>query len=161
FGAAPKDIDGIKPAGNHAGDVLSVVGAISYRRAEDKWVFAGAEPRPLPAPPAATSTAVFRELGRLSVATLRALAYTEQAALASAGTGPFESAGTFPELRAVGSLFPQQVHVIVMAPSSLASVADLFGKRVAVAATGPAAMTQAAEVLRAHRVVVTALAALP
>jgi TRAP transporter TAXI family solute receptor len=85
----------------------------------------------------------------------------DEAALAAAGAWPYEHDGTFPDLRALASLFPEQVHVIVLAGSQIASVADLFGKRVAVATGEPVAVLQAGDVLRAHRVPLSALAAPP
>lgn len=77
----------------------------------------------------------------------------DEAALAALGQGPFEEDGSFPAMRAVASLYPEQVHVVVKGTSSIASVADLFGKRVVVAASGPTARRQADDILRAHRVV--------
>ena len=84
-----------------------------------------------------------------------------EAAMAANGTGPFERIGTFPDLRAAASLFPKPVHVLVMAASNIASVNDLYGKRIAVAATGPAAATEAADILRAHRVTPATLPSAP
>lgn len=88
-----------------------------------------------------------------------ALIRSTEVLLAAQGQGPFETDGTFPSLRAVASLFPEEIHVVVDRASPIASVADLYGKRIAVAATGPAAMLEAVEILRAHRVVLTNLAA--
>jgi TRAP transporter TAXI family solute receptor len=94
------------------------------------------------------------QLGRVTAAVLR----NDEASLAANGGGPFERIGTFPELRALGSLYPEPVHVLAMAAAGLASVNDLYGKRVGVADTGPAALTEAIEVLRAHRIGTSALA---
>ena len=85
----------------------------------------------------------------------------DEAALAARGEAPFEHDGTFPDLRAVASLFPEQLHVVVMSGSQIASVADLYGKRVAVAAGGPAVLLEAGDILRAHRVSLAALASTP
>jgi len=90
-----------------------------------------------------------------------AIIRNDDATLASTGTGPFENVGSFPALRTLGSLFAEPLQIFVMAPSPIASVLDLGGKRVAVAATGAAAMTEAIDVLRAHRVAITSLAAPP
>jgi TRAP transporter TAXI family solute receptor len=90
-----------------------------------------------------------------------ALLRSDEAALASAGEGPFGHAGTFPDLLALASLFPEQIHVVVMAASPIASVAELYGKRVAVVSDTPAALLEAGDVLRAHRVPLSALAAAP
>lgn len=95
--------------------------------------------------------------GMISAAVLRA----DDAQLAAAGQGPFEHDGTFPELRALASLYPEKIHVAVGGKSPLASVAELYGKRVAVADTGPAALTEATDILRAHRVELSALKSPP
>lgn len=95
--------------------------------------------------------------GNATAAIIRA----DDAVLASTGTGPFEDVGSFPALRSLGSLFAEPLQIIVMAPSPIASMLDLADKRIAVAATGPAAMTEAVDVLRAHRVSISSLAAPP
>ena len=81
-----------------------------------------------------------------------------EAILAAEGKGPFAPDGVFPELRALAGLFPEQVQVVVLAASPIASVADLIGKRLAVAAEGPTALIEAEDILRAHRVALSALA---
>lgn len=90
-----------------------------------------------------------------------ALLRSDEASLASAGEGPFGHIGTFPDLLALASLFPEQIHVVVMAASPIASVADLYGKRVAIVSDTPAALLEAGDVLRAHRVPLSALAVAP
>lgn len=95
--------------------------------------------------------------GNATAAIIRA----DEAVLASTGTGPFEDVGSFPALRSLGSLFAEPLQIIVMAPSPIASMLDLANKRVAIAATGPAAVTEAVDVLRAHRVSIASLAAPP
>ncbi len=90
-----------------------------------------------------------------------AIVRNDEAAMAVAGSGAFERAGTFSELRSLGSLFPQSIHVIVMAASNIASVGDLYNRRIAVAATGPGAATEADDVLRAHRVLSSSLPGAP
>jgi TRAP transporter TAXI family solute receptor len=77
---------------------------------------------------------------------------SNEAALAAAGQEPFDADGTFPGLRAVASLFPEQIHIVVAGASTLAAVTELDGKRVIVAASGPAAKNEAYDILRAHRV---------
>jgi TRAP transporter TAXI family solute receptor len=86
---------------------------------------------------------------------------SDEASLAAAGEGPFGHDGTFPDLLALASLFPEQIHVVVMAASPIASVADLYGKRVAIVSGTPAALLEAGDVLRAHRVPLSALAKAP
>ena len=92
--------------------------------------------------------------GKVSAAILQ----SNEAALAASGTGPFESLGTFPTLRALASLYPIPVHVIVLADSTVASVSDLFGKGVVIGDTGLTSLSEAGDVLRAHRVPLVALA---
>lgn len=90
-----------------------------------------------------------------------AIIQNNEAAMAAAGDGPFSRTGTFPDLRVAASLFPKPVHVIVMAASTVASVSELIGKKIAVADTGPAAVTEATDILKAHRVGTGSLAAAP
>ena len=81
-----------------------------------------------------------------------ALAQGDAALAAYEGTGNFAADGPHPELRAVGSLYPEAVHVLVRADSPLASPADLRGQRVAVGLQGSASRTTALRVLEAHGV---------
>ncbi len=90
-----------------------------------------------------------------------AIVQNNEAALAAAGDGPFARIGTFPDLRVAASLFPKPIHVIVMAASPIASVSELYGKRIAVVDQGPTAVVEAADILRAHRVALSSLAAAP
>lgn len=90
-----------------------------------------------------------------------AIVQNNEAAMAAGGDGPFARTGTFPDLRVAASLFPKPAHVIVMAASTVASVSELYGKKIAVADTGPAAVTEATDILKAHRVGAAALAAAP
>ena len=90
-----------------------------------------------------------------------AIMRSDEAALAATGEGPFGRDGTFPDLRALASLFPEQIHVIVKTESAIASVADLYGKRIAVGAGETMALLEAGDILRAHRVPLSALAQTP
>lgn len=85
----------------------------------------------------------------------------DEAAFALSGEGPFARDGTFPELRALGALFPEPIHVVVMSNSPIASVADLFNRRVAITGNGLATGIGAGDALRAHRVPLASLAAAP
>ena len=85
----------------------------------------------------------------------------DEAAMAADGEPPFDRSGAFRDLRALATLFPEQIHVVVMNATALASVADLFGRRVVIAAAGPAAATAAGDILRAHGVALTALKTAP
>ena len=53
---------------------------------------------------------------------------SDVAAAAVAGEGMFSGAGPLDHLRAVASLFPEPVHVVVRADSGIETVADLAGK---------------------------------
>jgi TRAP transporter TAXI family solute receptor len=79
-----------------------------------------------------------------------ALAQADAALAAYEGTGPFEARGPAPGLRAIGSLYPEAVHVIVRADSGIASVAALRGKRVAVGEPRSASRTTVLRMLEAH-----------
>jgi TRAP transporter TAXI family solute receptor len=79
-----------------------------------------------------------------------ALAQADAALEAYEGKGRFAGEGAFSSLRAIGSLYPEAVHVIVRADSGLASLADLKGRRVAVGVPGSASRGTALRVLQAH-----------
>lgn len=79
-----------------------------------------------------------------------ALVQGDAALAAFQGTGPFAGAGPVPTLRAIGSLYPEPVHVLVRADQPAASVADLRGRRVAIGQPGSASRTTALRVLAAH-----------
>lgn len=60
------------------------------------------------------------------------LAQADMALLAYQGKGLFEPDGPFTELRALGSLYPELVHVIVRQDSSMTNIRDLQGKRISI-----------------------------
>ncbi len=72
------------------------------------------------------------------------------AAEAVAGRGPFARGGPLTTLRALGSLFPEAVHVVVPAASPIRTVDDLRGKRVDIGAPGSGTQYSAVAVLGAH-----------
>ena len=78
------------------------------------------------------------------------LAQGDSALLAYQGKGPFAQEGPYSTMRAVGSLYPEPVHVIVRADSGVQAVAQLKGKRVAIGVPGSASRTTAVAVLQAH-----------
>ena len=59
-----------------------------------------------------------------------ALIQSDIAAMAIAGEGPFAKGGALTSLRALGSLLPEPVQIVVSARSPIRKVADLRGKRV-------------------------------
>jgi TRAP transporter TAXI family solute receptor len=79
-----------------------------------------------------------------------ALAQGDVALQAYEGKGNFTNEGAYPALRAVGSLYPEPVHVLVRADRGIAAISDLAGKRVAIGVKGSASRTTALRVLRAH-----------
>ncbi len=81
---------------------------------------------------------------------LLALAQSDVAAQALTGTGPFASQGPFPALRALGSLYPEPMHIIVRADSPARSVRDLMSKRIGLGPAGSGSRATAERVLAAH-----------
>lgn len=79
-----------------------------------------------------------------------ALAQADSALAAYEGTGAFKARGPAPRLRAIGSLYPEAVHVIVRTDSDLSSVASLRGRAVAIGQPGSASRTTVLQVLEAH-----------
>ncbi|WP_237173639.1 TAXI family TRAP transporter solute-binding subunit [Paracandidimonas lactea] len=79
-----------------------------------------------------------------------ALAQGDAALDAYQGTGVFKDQGPQVALRGIASLYPEPMHILVRAESSLKKVADLRGKRVAIGETGAASRTTALRVLAAH-----------
>jgi TRAP transporter TAXI family solute receptor len=79
-----------------------------------------------------------------------ALAQADAALQAYEGKGNFAAAGPYPALRAIGSLYPEPVHVLMRAEGAVASVADLKGRRVVIGQRGSASRTTALRVLEAH-----------
>lgn len=79
-----------------------------------------------------------------------AIAQADTARMAYEGQGPFTAQGAFPALRALGSLYPELVHIIVPAESDIESVGQLRGKRIALGPEGSAVRTTLLAVLQAH-----------
>ena len=79
-----------------------------------------------------------------------ALAQGDVALQAYEGKGNFTAEGPYATLRAIGSLYPEPVHVLAHADAGVNSMADLAGKRVAIGVKGSASRTTALRVLQAH-----------
>jgi TRAP transporter TAXI family solute receptor len=79
-----------------------------------------------------------------------ALAQGDAALDAFEGRGAFKDDGPYGSLRAIGSLYPEPVHVLVPDDSALRSTSELAGKRVAIGLKGAASRTTALRVLEAH-----------
>jgi TRAP transporter TAXI family solute receptor len=78
-----------------------------------------------------------------------ALSQGDAALAAYEGKGAFADDGPHATLRAIGSLYPEPVHVVVRGDSPVRSAADLAGRRVAVGPVGAASRTTALRVLDA------------
>jgi TRAP transporter TAXI family solute receptor len=72
------------------------------------------------------------------------------AAEALAGRGPFARGGPLTTLRALGSLFPEAVHVVVPTASRIRTVAELRGKRVDMGTPQSGTQHSAVALLAAH-----------
>src|SRR5690606_3444875 len=81
-----------------------------------------------------------------------ALAQGDAALDAYEGRGPFSAAGPYASLQALGSLYPEPVHVLVRDDSGIDTVEALRGRRVVIGPTGSASRTTALRVLQAHGV---------
>ena len=81
---------------------------------------------------------------------LLGLAQADIAREAQAGQGPFASQGPFPELRALGSLYPELLHIVVRADSSAKTVRDLMHKRISLGPAGSGSRATAERVLGAY-----------
>lgn len=79
-----------------------------------------------------------------------ALAQGDAALAAYEGSGNFQARGPAPALRAIGSLYPEPVHVITRADAPLSTMADLRGRRLAIGLPGSASRSTALRVLEAH-----------
>lgn len=78
------------------------------------------------------------------------LVQSDVAAAAVGGSGLFATTGPLQRLRAVASLFPEQLHVVVRADSGIGSIAELAGRRIALGDTGSGTRHTALQVLAAH-----------
>jgi TRAP transporter TAXI family solute receptor len=79
-----------------------------------------------------------------------AIVQADVAAEAVAGRGQFARGGPLATLRALGSLFPEVVHIVVPAGSPIRTVDELRGKRVYLGEAGSGTRYSALAVLAAH-----------
>ena len=79
-----------------------------------------------------------------------ALIQSNVAAMAAAGEGPFAQGGAVTSLRALGSLFPEPIHIVVQGASSIRTVADLRGKKVDIGMPNSGTRYDALQVLGAY-----------
>ncbi len=75
---------------------------------------------------------------------------SDVAQAAVAGKGVFGMSGPLQQLRAVASLFPEPMHVLVRADSGIDSIAGLAGRRISLGALGSGTRYTALQVLDAH-----------
>ncbi len=82
-----------------------------------------------------------------------ALALADTVFQAYTGTGRFDGSdgpGQLPNLRALGSAYPNAVHLVTLADSDISSLADLAGMRVSVGAPGSGTEVSAAAIMEAN-----------
>jgi TRAP transporter TAXI family solute receptor len=79
-----------------------------------------------------------------------AIVQGDVAAAALNGEGPFQRGGPLATLRAVGGLFPEAIHLVVLRDSPIRDVAGLRGRRVAIGMASSGSRFDAAAVLAAH-----------
>ena len=87
-----------------------------------------------------------------------AIIQADVAAAAVAGEDVFARGGPLASLRAVGALFPEAIHLVVLANSPIREVGQLRGHRVAIGAPGSGTRFDALAVLEAHGLKATDLA---
>lgn len=78
-----------------------------------------------------------------------ALVQNDIADLAFTGSGDFERSGPQTDLRALASLFPEAVHIVVAQESPIAGIGDLAGKRVEIGKPNSGSRTNALSLLKA------------
>ena len=79
-----------------------------------------------------------------------ALVQADTAHDAYEGSGPFADRGVFTSLRALGSLYPEFVHIVVRGDAGFRTAADLQGARVALGPVNSAVRVTLTRVLAAH-----------
>jgi len=90
-----------------------------------------------------------------------AIVQGDVAAAAFTGDEPFARGGPLSSLRAVGALFPEAIHVIVLPDSPFHDVSDLRGRRVALGVAASGSRFSAEALLAAHDIKLTDLAEAP
>lgn len=80
------------------------------------------------------------------------LAQADIAADAFAGRGVFKADGKLDDLRAIAALFPETVHIVVLASSKIKEIKDLRGKRVSIDAAGSGTNATARTILGAFKI---------
>ncbi|UOF94151.1 MAG: TAXI family TRAP transporter solute-binding subunit [Bordetella sp.] len=78
------------------------------------------------------------------------LAQGDIALMAYQGKGPFEGYGPFNELRTLGSLYPELVHIVVKQGRNIKNIYDLKGKKISLGPPGSGGRSTIEQVLAAH-----------
>jgi TRAP transporter TAXI family solute receptor len=78
-----------------------------------------------------------------------AFAQADLAAMAYAGTRVFAEGGAMPRLRAIASLFPEALHIVVRVDSPIRTIGDLAGKTVSLGEEGSGSAVNARVLLAA------------
>ncbi len=78
------------------------------------------------------------------------IAQADIALLAYQGRGPFEGYGPFNELRTLGSLYPELVHIIVKQGGHIKNIFDLKGKKVSLGPPGSGSRSTMEHILAMH-----------
>lgn len=79
------------------------------------------------------------------------LAQADIVADAAAGRGAFKDDGRLENLRAIASLYPETVHIVVLARSKIQKISDLRNKRVSIDAAGSGTNQTARTILGAYK----------
>ena len=77
------------------------------------------------------------------------IAQSDVASWAYSGTGIFAGEGPFKKLRAIASLFPERLHLVVRAAGSIQTLEDLKGRRISLGQVGSGTLVDARIVLAA------------
>lgn len=78
------------------------------------------------------------------------IAQADIAEAAFKGIGVFKSQGQFTELRTIARLYPEYIHLIVRANSSIKKIEDLRGKHIGLGAAGSGTLEDSIKVLKAY-----------
>ena len=78
------------------------------------------------------------------------IAQSDVVSWAFAGTGVFAETGPLTKLRAIASLFPENLHVVVRADGPIQTLPDLQGRRISLGQTGSGTLADARIVLAAR-----------
>lgn len=78
------------------------------------------------------------------------IAQADIAEAAFRGIGLFKTQGQFTELRTIARLYPEYVHIIVKANSSIKTINDLRGKHIGLGAAGSGTLEDSIKVLSAY-----------